>query len=126
MLISLAFRVVPGYFSLELSIACLAMIVIGGLGSVAGAVVGALFLTLLPQALTRYADQLPLVVAPGAGNSGIGPTGASHYLYGAAIVAILIFTPDGVSGLACRWRGGALSRRRPGTARAANLPPAPR
>ncbi len=114
-LIALAFRrVVPDYFSLELSIAYLAMIVIGGLGSVAGAVIGALFVTLLPQALTRYADQLPLVVAPGAGDSGIGPTEASRYLYGAAIVAILIFTPDGVAGLARRWRGGAISRRRPG------------
>jgi branched-chain amino acid transport system permease protein len=114
-LIALAFRrVVPDYFDLDLSIAYLAMIVIGGLGSVAGAVVGALFVSLLPQVFARYADQLPLVVAPGSGGSGIGPTEASNYLYGLAIIAILIFTPEGLAGIARRSRGAAISRRRPG------------
>ena len=47
------------------------MIVIGGLGSVAGAVVGAVFVSLLPQLLTRYSDALPLVSAPGTG--GVAP-----------------------------------------------------
>ena len=60
-------RTVPEYFGMLLSLDYLAMIVIGGLGSVAGAVVGAVFVSFLPQLLTRYSDALPLVAEPGSG-----------------------------------------------------------
>ncbi|HEX5568907.1 MAG TPA: branched-chain amino acid ABC transporter permease, partial [Streptomyces sp.] len=71
-LLALVFQqTVPEYFGFVLSLEYLAMIVIGGLGSVTGAVVGAAFVTLLPQVLTRYSDALPLVSAPGTG--GVAP-----------------------------------------------------
>jgi branched-chain amino acid transport system permease protein len=54
--------------------------------------------------MTRYADQLPLVATPGSGDGSIGPTEASRYLYGAAIVVILLYAPDGLHGLARRIR----------------------
>ncbi|CAL9604411.1 hypothetical protein SUDANB58_05505 [Streptomyces sp. enrichment culture] len=112
-LLALSFRrVVPDYFSLALSVDYLAMIVIGGLGSVAGATAGAVFVTALPLLMTRYADRLPLVAAPGTGDGSIGPTEAARYLYGAAIVVILLFAPDGLTGLARRTRA-RLARRRP-------------
>ncbi|MFI9821437.1 branched-chain amino acid ABC transporter permease [Streptomyces sp. NPDC052013] len=112
-LLALAFRrVVPDYFSLALSIDYLAMIVIGGLGSVAGATAGAVFVTALPLLMTRYADQLPLVTAPGSGEGSVGPTEAARYLYGAAIVLVLLYAPDGLHGLARRIRA-RLRRRRP-------------
>jgi branched-chain amino acid transport system permease protein len=76
------------------------MIVIGGLGSVAGAVVGGVFVSLLPQVLNRYSDALPLVSAPGTG--GIAPGEASRYLYGAAVVAVVLFLPGGLVRLAAR------------------------
>ncbi|MFE0811702.1 branched-chain amino acid ABC transporter permease [Streptomyces sp. NPDC058848] len=111
-LLALSFRrVVPDYFSLLLSVDYLAMIVIGGLGSVAGATAGAVFVTALPLLMTRYADQLPLVATPGSGDGSIGPTEAARYLYGAAIVVILLYAPDGLHGLARRTR--ARLRRRP-------------
>ncbi|MFD9006036.1 branched-chain amino acid ABC transporter permease [Streptomyces sp. NPDC059582] len=110
-LLALVFRrIVPDYFGLTLSIDYLAMIVIGGLGSVAGAAAGAVFVTALPLLMARYADQLPLVAAPGAPGHAVGPTEASRYLYGAAVVLVLLFAPDGLSGLA--RRAGALVRRR--------------
>ncbi|MEV8599660.1 branched-chain amino acid ABC transporter permease [Streptomyces griseoviridis] len=113
-LLALAFRrVVPDYFALALSVDYLAMIVIGGLGSVAGAVAGAVFVTALPLLMTRYADHLPLVAAPGTAGGPVGPTEAARYLYGAAIVLILLFAPDGLRGLARRAR--ARPRRRPAT-----------
>ncbi|GAA3983574.1 branched-chain amino acid ABC transporter permease [Streptomyces sp. NBC_01352] len=109
-LLALAFRrVVPDYFALALSVDYLAMIVIGGLGSVAGATAGAVFVTALPLLMTRYADQLPLVAAPGAADGVVGPTEAARYLYGAAIVLVLLYTPDGLRGLTRRLR----TRRRP-------------
>ncbi|MEV5608762.1 branched-chain amino acid ABC transporter permease [Streptomyces sp. NPDC052225] len=100
-LLALVFqRTVPDYFGIALSLEYLAMIVIGGLGSVAGAVVGAAFVSLLPQILTRYSDALPLVSAPGTG--GIAPGEAARYLYGAAVVAAVLFLPGGLVQLAAR------------------------
>ncbi|QNP67003.1 branched-chain amino acid ABC transporter permease [Streptomyces genisteinicus] len=114
-LLALAFRrIVPDYFGLALSIDYLAMIVIGGLGSVAGATAGAVFVTALPLLMARYADQLPLVAAPGAPGHAVGPTEASRYLYGVAIILILLFAPDGLHGLARRAR----QRLRRGSSRA--------
>ncbi|WP_406390862.1 branched-chain amino acid ABC transporter permease [Streptomyces sp. NBC_00887] len=97
-LLALVFqRTVPEYFGMVLSLEYLAMIVIGGLGSVAGAVVGAAFVSLLPQVLTHYSDSLPLVSAPGTG--GLTPGEASRYLYGAAVVAVVLFLPGGLTRL---------------------------
>ncbi|MEU3948441.1 branched-chain amino acid ABC transporter permease [Streptomyces sp. NPDC029526] len=111
-LLALAFRrVVPDYFSLILSVDYLAMIVIGGLGSVAGATAGAVFVTALPLLMTRYADQLPLVAAPGSAEGAVGPTEAARYLYGAAIVLVLLYAPDGLHGLARRTRERIRRRR---------------
>ncbi|MFE6338566.1 branched-chain amino acid ABC transporter permease [Streptomyces sp. NPDC057806] len=111
-MLALAFRrVVPDYFSLALSVDYLAMIVIGGLGSVAGATAGAVFVTALPLLMTRYADQLPLVAAPGTTDGAVGPTEAARYLYGAAIVVILLFAPDGLHGLVRRTRARIQRRR---------------
>lgn len=104
-LLALVFqRTVPDYFGITLSLEYLAMIVIGGLGSVSGAVVGAVFVSLLPQLLTRYSDALPLVSAPGTG--GIAPGEASRYLYGAAVVAVVLFLPGGLVRVAARRRFG--------------------
>ncbi|MEU2581668.1 branched-chain amino acid ABC transporter permease [Streptomyces avermitilis] len=119
-LLALVFRrIVPDYFGLTLSIDYLAMIVIGGLGSVAGAAGGAVFVTALPLLMARYADQLPLVAAPGAAGHAVGPTEASRYLYGAAIVLVLLFAPDGLSGVA-RRAGAAVRRRRTAPPRTAS------
>ncbi len=107
---------------LLLSVDYLATIVIGGLGSVAGATAGAVFVTALPLLMTRYADQLPLVATPGSGDGSIGPTEASRYLYGAAIVVILLYAPDGLHGLARRTR--ARLRRKSPDAGPTSRPPA--
>ncbi|MFJ6833487.1 branched-chain amino acid ABC transporter permease [Streptomyces sp. NPDC091209] len=102
-LLALVFqRTVPDYFGITLSLDYLAMIVIGGLGSVAGAVAGAAFVSLLPQVLTRYSDALPLVSDPGTG--GIAPGEAARYLYGAAVVAVVLFLPGGLVRVAARLR----------------------
>jgi branched-chain amino acid transport system permease protein len=99
--LALAFsRVVPESFGFLLSIDFLVMIVLGGLGSVGGAVVGALIVSALPQLLNHYSGSLPLVAQPGA--EGLQPSDAARYLYGAAVVAVLIFAPNGLAGLGRR------------------------
>ncbi|SEL79664.1 branched-chain amino acid ABC transporter permease [Streptacidiphilus jiangxiensis] len=104
-LLALVFqRIVPDYFSLGLSMSFLAMVVIGGLGSVGGAAAGAVFVTVLPQLLGHFADRIPLVVAPGSTGTGLDASDAADFLYGAALVLTLVFAPDGLAGLLRRLR----------------------
>jgi branched-chain amino acid transport system permease protein len=101
--LALAFgRIVPDSFGFLYSIDFLVMIVLGGLGSIAGAVAGAVVVTALPQVLDHYASSLPIVVEPGS--SGLQPSDAARFLYGAAVVAVLIFVPGGLAGLGRRIR----------------------
>src|SRR5688500_4964186 len=64
--------IAPESFGLLLSFNFLAMIVLGGLGSVAGAALGALFVSALPLVFQRYADIIPLVSASRS-DPGIAP-----------------------------------------------------
>jgi branched-chain amino acid transport system permease protein len=101
--LALAFgRIVPDSFGFLVSIDYLVMIVLGGLASIGGAVIGALVVSALPQILNHYAGSLPLVVEPGG--EGLQPSDAARFLYGAAVVAVLIFAPQGLSGIVRRPR----------------------
>ena len=77
------------------------MVVIGGLGVAGGAVVGATFVACLPPVLERYAGLLP-GLAQTAGESGISPPVAAKFIFGAAVVVLLLFEPGGVAGLGRR------------------------
>jgi branched-chain amino acid transport system permease protein len=99
--LALAFgRIVPDSFGFLVSIDYLVMIVLGGLGSIGGAVAGALIVSALPQILNHYAGSLPLVVEPGG--DGLQPSDAARFLYGAAVVAVLIYAPNGLAGIVRR------------------------
>ena len=100
---ALAFgRIVPESFGFLLSVDFLVMIVIGGAGSVGGAAAGAVFVTALPLVLNHYSGSLPLLAEPGSG--GVGASEFSRYVYGVAIVAVLLFARDGLAGLVSRSR----------------------
>lgn len=90
----------PGSFGLTLSITYLAMIVIGGLGSVAGSVVGATFVAATPLLLSRYADLLPFLSRPGSG--GVDSGTLAKFLYGGAVVLVLLLEPGGVAAIGRR------------------------
>jgi branched-chain amino acid transport system permease protein len=94
--------IAPESFSLTVSVQYLAMIVLGGLGSVGGAAIGALFVSALPLVFQEYADQLPFVA--GVGEGGVAAAEAARFLYGAAVVLVLLFLPGGLAGLAARFR----------------------
>lgn len=112
-LLGLAYeRIVPDSFGIMVSITFLAMIVIGGLGSVGGAIVGAVFVSSLPHVLGHYAPHLPLVVPDGSIEPGILPVEASNYLYGAAILLVMIFAPGGLAAVPRSVRAWLLRRRR--------------
>jgi branched-chain amino acid transport system permease protein len=103
-LLALVFgRIVPESFGLNLSVEFLAMIVIGGLGSVRGAVLGGAFVSMLPKVFDEYSDALPFLSAAGSGG-GVEPGMAARFAFGAAIVAVLIFAPGGIGSLFHRSR----------------------
>lgn len=121
-LLALAFgRIVPESFGFLLSVDYLVMIVIGGLGSIGGAALGAIFVAALPLVLEHYSDALPLLAAPGT--DGISPAVATGLLYGAAIIAVLILAPGGLAGLGQRLRRRASARIEPDAPPAATAPP---
>lgn len=97
-LIALAFqRTVPDYFDLTLSITYLAMIVIGGLGSVSGAVIGAAFVTALPLILSQYSDSIGFLAQ--AGSNGVTAGQFSNFVFGAAIIVVILLAPGGLFAL---------------------------
>jgi branched-chain amino acid transport system permease protein len=100
-LIGLVFQqVIPDYFSFALAVTYMAMIVIGGLGSVLGSVIGAGFVTALPLILQQYSGDLGFLAQPGT--SGVSATDFANFVYGAAIIGVIVFAPDGLAALGRR------------------------
>ncbi|WP_298825213.1 branched-chain amino acid ABC transporter permease [uncultured Piscinibacter sp.] len=82
----------PDQFGVLQSIDLILMIVIGGLGSVHGAFLGAIFLITMPQAIALAKDHLPDAIALAPGLQGV--------VYGAVLIAFVLFEPLGLYG---RW-----------------------
>jgi branched-chain amino acid transport system permease protein len=83
-------------FSLFLSIQYVAMIIVGGMGSLLGAVLGAVFVTLFP-----YAIEAALMKLPNA-QSYAGVLFAINYAaFGVVMIFFLVFEPLGLVGI---WR----------------------
>lgn len=102
-LLALAFRrIVPEYWSLMLSLQYLAMVILGGLGSIRGAIGGATFVTALPLLLQRYGDVVPgLSSEPGAA---FPPSVVAQLVFGALIVIVLMLDPKGLAHQMTRLR----------------------
>lgn len=84
----------PDSFNIDLSVQYLAIIVIGGLASIWGPVLGAVFVTLVPVVVDEFANELPFMAQGGA--SGLSTTDLSLILYGAMIVVFLLAEPKGL------------------------------
>jgi branched-chain amino acid transport system permease protein len=82
----------PDAFNFLLSVQLLLMVVVGGLGSIHGAILGAIFVGGLPQAIALMRDYLPTAVAR---TPGLEPA-----LFGLVLVLIVLFEPLGLYG---RW-----------------------
>ena len=82
----------PDQFNILQSIDLLLMVVIGGLGSVHGAFLGAIFLISMPQVIAMTKDYLPAAIGQAPGLQGV--------VYGAVLIAFVLFEPLGLYG---RW-----------------------
>jgi len=84
--------VTPSNFGLFESVMVLCMVVLGGMGNVAGVIVGALFLTVLPEAL-RYVGELQQLLF---GRELVDASALRMLVFGLALVLIMIFRPAGL------------------------------
>jgi branched-chain amino acid transport system permease protein len=89
-------NVTPGAFTLALSIQLLTAVVLGGLGSLAGAVWGGIILVLVPPFLTNFAN-----------SHGFSSSSASVPIagYGLVLIVVMLVFPTGVQGAIRRLLG---------------------
>ena len=82
----------PESFNLMESIMILAMIVLGGMGNIAGVILGAILVTVIPEAL-RYTGDLQQLLF---GKVYIDPADLRMLLFGIALVMMMLFRPAGL------------------------------
>jgi branched-chain amino acid transport system permease protein len=87
-------------FQIDVSIDYLAMVIIGGLGSVLGSVLGAIFVTLLPIVTRLFLEQFGSVLLPGADLLNVIPN-LRLVIFGGLIIFFLVVEPEGLNRL---WR----------------------
>jgi branched-chain amino acid transport system permease protein len=82
----------PDGFTLLLSLELVLMVVIGGLGSLRGAILGAVLISLLPTAISRIKPFLPDSIAK--------QFGLETFIFGFVLAVFVLFEPMGLNG---RW-----------------------
>jgi branched-chain amino acid transport system permease protein len=104
----------PDIFTVLLSIQFLLMVVVGGLGSLHGAVFGAVFVAMLPVLISQARDSVPAwfgalvsVVGKDAGNATfltldrlVKQPGLEPGIFGLILALVILFEPLGIYG---RW-----------------------
>jgi branched-chain amino acid transport system permease protein len=96
---SYARYVLPDYWDLVLSIQFVAAIIIGGVASVWGSILGAAFVFALPQVI----DALSLLPQSASG-AGLRSGDLNALIYSVLIIVFLLFQPSGIVGLLRRGR----------------------
>jgi branched-chain amino acid transport system permease protein len=82
----------PEQFTLLVSIELVTIVILGGVGSLHGAVLGAAFIIVLPQLIAIAKDYLPAGVA--------GAAGLQSTVFGLVLIGFILFEPMGLYG---RW-----------------------
>ena len=84
--------ITPDQFTILMSVELLVLVVVGGLGSLHGAVLGAIFIVVLPQIIVMLRDAFAISSAYQAGlDAGV---------YGLLMVLFMLYEPRGLHG---RW-----------------------
>jgi len=104
----------PDIFTILLSIQFLLLVIVGGLGSLHGAVFGAIFVALLPPLIAILRDSIPDSMAQFAASTGLAPIGkigaavggflakpgVEAGIFGLILVLVILLEPLGMYG---RW-----------------------
>jgi len=101
----------PSTFGLLLSVQFIAMVLIGGAGTVSGTIMGALFISLLPTITRELPAYVPFISASATDSPNVYQV--ESILYGALIIVFLLFEPRGLYGIWIRirnyWKGWPFS-----------------
>lgn len=87
------------FFSINFAIQFIAIIIVGGMGSLTGSIVGAAVWLLLPAIITGFATQA------GSSDSAVGKFLVEsqpqmvNLVFGSLVIALLIFAPNGIAGI---------------------------
>lgn len=100
----------PGQWVLMLSIDVVSIVVIGGIGTIAGAILGAFFFKAVPEVLTWSSHYVPIISQDAKVDGGVTAPLLSQFVYGLLIVVILIFEPRGLVALVKRPVAGVRRR----------------
>ena len=100
--------VTPGTFTFMMSVLFLATVVLGGLGSVTGSILGAIVMTYLSLQLDRIVE-VPLIgdAISSFSETFMNPTGIANIkwvLTGLILIAVILFEPLGLNGLWLRTK----------------------
>ena len=85
----------PDAFSLLVSVEYMAMLIVGGMGTIYGSVLGTIFIVVIPEGIRYAKDLFPGGIDPGI----MGEITALSY--GLVILIFVIFEPRGIYG---RWQ----------------------
>jgi branched-chain amino acid transport system permease protein len=97
-------RITPESWNLLLSIEYLAVVFIGGLATISGSFMGAFFIVMLPELVSRLAGSVPLVSGAGGEDGLLTVFELQTMLFGLFIVLFLILEPRGLYGMWVRVR----------------------
>lgn len=85
----------PSGFGIVLSLSLLTAVVVGGLGSLTGAVLGSALLVFLPPLVTNLGTDVGL--------SDVQAAQLAPFAYGAVLVAVMLLAPQGAMGFVRSW-----------------------
>jgi len=90
----------PDHFTFNQSVLYIAMIIVGGLGTVMGSIIGAVFMVLLPEVINAISG--PIASAYPVLSPRIGAVAV--IVYGLIIILFLLLEPDGLFGIWIRLK----------------------
>jgi branched-chain amino acid transport system permease protein len=105
--------VAPGQFTLQMSISFLVMIIVGGVGTTWGPVIGAVLVSSIPLLIKKYSEYIPLLKSDFDTGGGFGLREAQFNLlaYGLLLFLFVLIEPRGLAHVGRRLIG-RLRRRR--------------
>ena len=92
-------HVSPDDWTLLLSIQYIAIIIVGGLGTIFGSILGAIFVGALPALIDEYSSVIPGVATEAGGDGFISVFALNQAIFGLLIVLFLVFEPRGLAGI---------------------------
>jgi branched-chain amino acid transport system permease protein len=94
----------PERWNLQLSIDFLAVVLIGGVATISGPIIGAAFVVLMPRLIETFAGSIPFISATVGGRGILNVFEFQRLLFGVMIVLFLVLEPRGLFGIWIRVR----------------------